>query len=418
MLQFKIYNSESNNIADKNTISRLTSISDFFNIKRNDWNRIGSDIDGEADGKNSGHSVSLSSDGTVLAIGAPYNDGTTGLLNDNRGHVRVYKRTGSSWDLIGEIDGKAAGDNSGHSVSLSSDGTVLAIGATGNDGGHVRIYQYIGTTWTPRGEIDGESAGDNSGHSVSLSSDGTVLAIGATGNDGTGTNAGHVRIFKYDGTAWISRGEIDGEAAGDNSGYSVSLSSDGTILAIGAINHDGTGANAGHVRTYKYNGTTWISRGEIEGEAGGDKSGYSVSLSSEGTVLAIGARDNDGTGTNAGHVRIFKYDGTTWISRGEIDGEAAGDNSGWSVSLSSDGTVLAIGAIFNNGAGSIAGHVRIYKYIGTTWTSIGEIDGEAVNDISGHSVSLNSDGTVLAIGAINNDGTGTNAGHVRVYKYF
>ena len=41
----------------------------------------------------------------------------------------------------------------------------------------------------------------------------------------------------------------------------------------------------------------------------------------------------------------------------DIDGEAAGDASGWSVSLSSDGTILAIGATRNNGNGTDSGHV-------------------------------------------------------------
>ena len=36
--------------------------------------------------------------------------------------------------------------------------------------------------------------------------------------------------------------DIDGEAAGDHSGLSVSLSSDGTIIAVGAPDNDGTGA--------------------------------------------------------------------------------------------------------------------------------------------------------------------------------
>ena len=46
-------------------------------------------------------------------------------------------------------------------------------------------------------DIDGEAAADASGGSVSLSADGTVVAIGATGNKGTGKNqAGHVRIYK------------------------------------------------------------------------------------------------------------------------------------------------------------------------------------------------------------------------------
>ena len=66
------------------------------------------------------------------------------------------------------------------------------------------------------GDINGAAAGDNSGISVSLSSDGTIVAIGADYNDGVnGSDSGHVRIHQYDGTSWGQLGqEIDGEAAG------------------------------------------------------------------------------------------------------------------------------------------------------------------------------------------------------------
>ena len=51
-----------------------------------DFSLMGSDIDGEAESDWSGLSVSLSSDGTIVAIGAPYNDGN----GTDVGHVRVY----------------------------------------------------------------------------------------------------------------------------------------------------------------------------------------------------------------------------------------------------------------------------------------------------------------------------------------
>ena len=100
--------------------------------------------------------------------------------------------------------------------------------------------------------------------------------------------------------------DIDGEAANDNSGYSVSLSSDGTRVAIGAPYNDGTGSNAGHVRIYEYSGGTWSQlSSDIVGEAANDNSGNSVSLSSDGTSVAIGAPYNDGNGNNAGRVRLY-----------------------------------------------------------------------------------------------------------------
>jgi Secretion system C-terminal sorting domain/FG-GAP repeat len=256
---------------------------------------------------------------------------------------------------------------------------------------------------------------------LSLSSDGTVVAIGAYQNNGNGSDAGHVRIYENVAGTWIKIGnDIDGEAAEDKSGHSVSLSSDGSVVAIGANWNDGNGTYAGHVRIYEDIAGTWTQIGsDIDGEAAEDFSGTSVSLSSDGSIVAIGANANDGNGSKAGHVRIYENIANTWTQIGsDIDGEAADDYLGFSVSLSSDASVVAIGAYQNDGNGSDAGHVRIYENIAGTWTQIGsEIDGEAIDDRSGYSVSLSSDSSVVAIGAIWNDGHGSKAGHVRIYSY-
>ena len=384
--------------------------------------KLGSDIDGEAASDQSGRSVSMSSDGTIVAIGAPYSDEN----GSNSGHVRVYQYSSGSWSQLGaDIDGEASTNFSGWSVSLSSDGTIVAIGASNNDGngsgsGHVRVYQYSSGTWSQvGGDINGEAVGDYSGHSVSLSSDGTIVAIGAYGNDGGGSNSGHVRVYEYSSGSWSQvGGDINGEAVGDYSGHSVSLSSDGTIVAIGAYGNDGGGSNSGHVRVYEYSSGSWSQvGGDINGEAVGDYSGYSVSLSSDGTKVAIGSRYNGGGGSDSGHVRVYQYSSGSWSQVGaDIDGEAADDQFGFSVSLSSDGTIVAIGSHYNDGGGSDSGHARIYEYSSGSWSQlVPDINGEAASDQSGKSVSLSSDGTKVAIGAPYNDGGATNSGHVRVY---
>jgi hypothetical protein len=139
--------------------------------------------------------------------------------------------------------------------------------------------------------------------------------------------------------------------------------------------------------------------------------------------VAIGAVDNDGNGSRSGHVRIFQWteSTSTWTQMGaDIDGEAAGDRSGSSVSLSSDGNTVAIGALLNDGNGSRSGHVRIFQWTesSSTWTQVGaDIDGEAARDQSGFSVSLSSDGKTVAIGSIYNDGNGADSGHVRIFQW-
>jgi hypothetical protein len=109
-------------------------------------------------------------------------------------------------------------------------------------------------TWLQMGDdINGEAANDFSGGSVSLSSNGNTLAIGADGNDGNGSSSGHVRVYTWDSLnlTWLQMGDdINGEAAGDRSGGSVSLSSNGDTVAIGATGNDENGTNSGHVRVY------------------------------------------------------------------------------------------------------------------------------------------------------------------------
>ena len=84
------------------------------------WTQVGADIDGEAVNDYSGHSVSISSDGTRVAIGAERNDGAG---SDDAGHVRVYAESGGTWTQVGDdIDGEAVNDHSGYSVSMSSTG--------------------------------------------------------------------------------------------------------------------------------------------------------------------------------------------------------------------------------------------------------------------------------------------------------
>ena len=190
-------------------------------------------------------------------------------------------------------------------------------------------------------------------------------------------------------------------------------------FAIGARRNDGNGSDSGHVRIYSWNGSGWIKLGaDIDGESSSDYSGHSVSLSADGQTVAIGAYQNDGNVYNSGHVRIYSWNGSGWSKLGaDIDGEAVNDYSGRSVSLSADGQTVAIGAHENDGNGDRSGHVRIYSWTGSAWSKLGaDIDGEATYDYSGHSVSLSADGQTVAIGAPDNDGNGDRSGHVRIYR--
>lgn len=390
------------------------------------WVQTAATINGEAAGDLSGYSVSLSTDGNRLAVGAYSNDGNGG----DSGHVRVFEWQAGNWAQLGaDINGEAFGDYSGVSVSISGNGSRVAIGASGNDGngagsGHVRIYEWQGASWVQvGGDIDGEAAGDAAGVSVSLSSDGMRVAVGAYLNDGNGADSGHVRIYQWQGGAWVQLGaDINGEAANDWFGYSVTLNADGSRVAGGGIGNDGNGSNSGHTRVYEWQGGAWAQLGiDINGEAADDGAGVSVSFSSSGNRLAIGASGNDGVSSNSGHARVYQWQGTAWTQLGlDINGVNTNDGAGRSVSLSGDGSRIAVGADLNNPTPALAdaGHARVYEWQGASWVLLGtDIYGVAASDGFGRSVSLNSDGSRLVAGAYQNDGNGANSGHVRTFRF-
>jgi hypothetical protein len=214
-----------------------------------------------------------------------------------------------------DIDGETALNSSGSSVSMPDNNTV-AIGAPTNSGngiyaGHVRIYRWNpanGGNWVQKGgDIDGEASGDFSGNSVSMPDSNTV-AIGAISNDGNGIDAGHVRIYRWNpdnGGNWVQKGtDIDGDAVDDRCGTSVSMPDSNTV-AIGAPGY--TGNTAGYVRIYSWNGSAWMQNGfDIIGEAAQDRSGSSLSMPDNNTV-AIGASGNNGNGNYAGHTRVHIF---------------------------------------------------------------------------------------------------------------
>jgi len=213
-----------------------------------------------------------------------------------------------------DLDGSEAQDGAGRAVSVNSDGSVVAMMSpygyevdTSLGNGEVKVYEFDGSDYVQKGAtIDGQLLGNRSGWSLGMNEAGDVLAIGTPVNDGQDDSTGSVRVFSWDGAAWVQKGgDVEGEQAGERSGRAVSLDSTGDILAIGCTHSDEAGQeDVGHTRVYKFDGTAWNQIGDsIAGETPYDRSGHSLDMSTDGAVLAIGASENNG---ETGHVRVYK----------------------------------------------------------------------------------------------------------------
>ena len=281
---------------------------------------------------------------------------------------------------------------------------------------------------------------------------------------------------------WSQIAVIEGKAKYDVSGWSVAMNGDGTRIAIGAPYNDDTGYNDGHVRVYDFNGSTWNKVGGNINDLIDYAVGSTVAISKDGTRIAIGA------GFSGKGARVYERDisntiyspigwkvvGVSDSSTGAtIDGETTDDKSGWSVAMNGNGTIIAIGAPYNeetlsSGSSFESGHVRVYQHreytqndednniyhYGTTelgstnlkpliitgdntiapavgysyWTQLGwDINGKFIDNDVGHfgrSIAMSNDGTRIAIGGINirgqlypNQSQVYNKGYVRVYDY-
>lgn len=375
------------------------------------WTQIGSDIDGNATVDFSGFTVSLSADGNIIAVGAPR------FTSDGEGYVKIYENISGIWSQIGNgIDSDGVSTSLGTSLRLSSNGNIVAVGGYNI----VRIYENISGVWTQIGdELQGENPGDDFGYTISLNNNGNILAVGSPNNDGNGNQSGSVRVFENISGVWTQIGnDIDGEFEANVSGSSIDLNGNGNIVAVGAPNNRESGLNTGHVRVFENISEVWTLIGsDIDGESLGDSSGDSVSLNDQGDIVAIASPSNNTNGDSSGAVRIYKNISNSWTKIGnDIYGESSGDFAGKSLTINYLGNIIALGGENNS---SSAGIVRVYENISTVWTKIGtDIVGEFNSDGAGayrHTISLNSDGYILAIGAPNNDGVAGGSGHVRVY---
>lgn len=404
---------------------------------RGQWSQLGTGVGGSVAGDRAGSSVAMSADGSRLVFGAPSLFST---FVGSGGYARVFDwdPSTSAWQQIGtDLTAENPGDSAGFAVAMAADGTRVAVGAPYNQGGafengHVRVFEWseVNVDWLQIGaDIDfgSSSARARSGWSVSLSSNGHRVAIGAPGSGAPFRNgAGSARVLEWDPAAnlWLPVGaDIEGRNIRDASGTCVALSADGHRLAV---SEPWSASRIGQVKVYDWNpnANSWQQAGRsISGEAASDEFGRAIALSADGRRLAIGAPYNDGAALNAGHVKIFEWHAPSqaWIPVGaDIDGVREIEESGSSVALTADGNRVAIGARWGrDGLGSLPGVVRVFDWDPTanTWVQAGaDVIGEQGLSNFGDSIAMSNDGHRIAVGAPRENSILTGDGQVRVLR--
>jgi hypothetical protein len=409
------------------------------------WSQVGSDIDGLAKDVWSGFSVSLSGDGKTLAVVTPLADGLGG--KGSEGAANIYTIKDDTWE---KIPANIVGGTNDflRSVSLSNDGTRLAVGSkteTNPSGvltGSVTIYDKTFNSasevvWSQVGStIYGEQSTDGFGNEVRLSGDGSTLIVGAPDNDEGGKDAGKVYIYGFSSNSWVEEYAMTGGGENDNYGSraQIDLSDDGTVAVIGNTGKSGDSSLNGGTPTMATAGSLWQLRKTdgvwgkgfyTRGNGLNQRLGSSIQVSGDGNTFIVGAY---GSGKSdllgSGSAKVLRH----WLQLSdqnrpgwyqineEIFGENSYDFTGWRTDISSDGSVIAIGS---EDFKDQSGQVRIFKDFGDgRWTQIGSsITGENIGD-KATQLSLSNNGSTIAIGAVSADSDSgiADTGHTRIFS--
>lgn len=347
-----------------------------------------------------GSTLALSADGNTLAVGAPGEDSKGFKVGDtqeddtqmNSGAVYVFARSpagGWSQQAYVKASNTEAYDDFGYSIALSGDGDTLAVGAPGEDGdantpipdsGAVYMYVRTGGTWSWKAYLKADSPQVDAGFgiAVALSMNGETLAIGSPGESTTADYSGAAYVFTRDGANWTQSKFIKASNAGEDDGFgtSVSLSGDGSTLAVGAPAEASNGSDksnddlygAGAIYVFVRSENDWTEQAYIKASNPGEHHyfGTSISLSADGSKVAVGAPlegsaakgingpQSDDTALTAGAAYLFGRAGSTWTQHAYVKASNTRSDQffGISVGLSGDGMKLAVGAPFEDGRAS------------------------------------------------------------------
>ncbi|MET0091481.1 MAG: hypothetical protein ABW068_15940 [Candidatus Thiodiazotropha sp.] len=265
-----------------------------------------------------GMSVALSRDGTMLAVGAPFEDarvsGESDTSMEDTEAVYLFTRTVAGWIESGYItigNNEQGGEQFGLFVSLSSMGDRLAVRSQEK----VYLYHDVGSEWRLEEAWDGAQFVNDTNAKTgmfALSGDGMTFALTASSDSSIPPETGSlglVYIYMFNGVEWVGQGRVMASNADvdDYFGGAVSLSDDGNILAVGAnredssalgVNGDGTDNSAessGAAYLFERQGSEWRQTAYLKASNAqqGDSFGARLVLSGDGRSLVVTAPGED-----------------------------------------------------------------------------------------------------------------------------
>ena len=335
----------------------------------------------------------------TIVVGAGGGDIT---VNANQGVAYVFERSGGTWSEQQKLvaSDRAANDQFGASVAISSD--TIVVGTPGGNRSKGAAYVFVrgGATWTEQQKLtasDG-AALDYFGLSVGISGD--TVVIGAYGaHIGANSFQGAAYVFARGGGSWSEQQKLTAMDGAAYHCFGLSVAIDIDTVVVGAPGASGL-KGAAYVFTLSDRSAEQKKLTALDGTTN-DQFGFSVGVSAN--TMIIGARRSD--------IDLNAYQGAAYafVKRGQLSQRqkltalngATRDFFGYSVAVFAD--TMVIGGILADGG---KGAAQVFARSGGVWTErqkLTDPDGAFLSQF-GVSVAISADTMVIGGFVFNGQG--------------
>jgi len=337
--------------------------------------------------------TSVAIHGDVIAIGAPYANGTTG----SSGAVYIYQVEGDNVVFKQKIThaNSLAGGNFGDKIAFNNTNMFVSNPSSeyaATPKSFVAVYSL------PDFQLVADLTSSSSVYvnfGVSLAASNDAVAVGTYSEDNVNGSSGAVYVFNKN-SGWVTKTEdvkfVPLDDTNEIPYYGLDIALTGDRLVI-------NGEVATKAETIQAKSATWttdVTRSYISAPA---NETFRGEVAINGEQILLGKSSVAKPGISSGVIGVYEADGDVWEAVYDINNIALStepDRFGCAVDI--EGNYAIIGAYASKGNGSYSGYAYVYERQGASWNLVARLSpSDAGSDeYFGYAVAINENRAVVS----------------------
>lgn len=395
---------------------------DIESFIEDDWDSASPTIEESPNAAAVGYyAFSLDYQGGRRIVGAP----SESFISTEEGRAYIYNGSGVSWTLEETLTASdaAPSDRFGYNVAISGNYAAVSspqqtVGADSN-AGMVYVFRSSSGGWYEEAQITASdsAAGDYFGGYVTniepikcLDMVGNRIFVGAPDSDPGGTtSAGKVYVYNSSSAGWTEEAILSSSNKQALGLYGWSVSAYGSVLGVGAPQEDGhlSATNGGKYYAYRSGSSGWLLETVGSGTTNNGYEGRSMDITNDSWLV--------GRPVFPSRVTLFLSGASGWLTGPNqiFTGSGSSQKFGASVKIFNSAS-LAISAYEEENSLNNTGSVYIFRNGSGGWYQAGKVQGSSGEPQKfGFTLEFDGDRTTLVVG--DNFGYANDRGTVHLF---